>query len=128
MTKPANLGDKAAMFGALPWMTVFSGAASDSLTRAGEACNKACLDWQQEMARFATARWESDGQFGQKLLSCQNWADVAKVQQEWAAALARDYFNEATRLFGFILKLGTDSALRATADGQSAPELHQAAE
>jgi hypothetical protein len=98
MTKKHMHGDgpdpaeawQALMTGSEPMMAAFG--------RVGETCAKACLEWQQEVARFIGARMKADADTQRSLAKCQTWADILKVQQEWSAAAAQAYADEATRL------------------------------
>ncbi len=103
-----------------PWLAELNGSALSALTRTGECCGKACVEWQQEVARFTTARLQSDSQVGQQLLACQNWADAAKVQSDWIASLMRDYADEANRLVQLASKLGADLTQARLAETRSA--------
>ena len=84
------------------------GPALETFTSMGEPCGRACAAWQQEVLRFATERLRKDSDTGWRLASCQNWADAAKVQQEWAQTTVEDYFAEANRLAQLASTLGTD--------------------
>lgn len=109
MTKHAHRLEEAT-FHATPFTTLAltNGPAFDAFTRVGEACTKACVAWQEEVMRFAGDRLKKDSELGQSMTACQNWADLAKVQQEWAAATARDYAEEAARLTQLATKLTRD--------------------
>lgn len=120
MTKHAQPGNGAPS--QFPWMTSPSGLGMEAFARAGEACNKACLAWQEELVRFTTARAQSDSELGQKLVACRNWADAAKLQQEWAASMAQDYFDEANRLAQLASKFSADLMMRPAGDVQHAAE------
>lgn len=98
MTKPTSPDATAAPPSPFSWMTLGTGSPLDAFARTGEACQKAALAWQEEVARFMTARLESDNRFGQKLIACRDWAAAAKLQTEWAAAIAQDYLDETNRL------------------------------
>jgi Phasin protein len=96
----------------------FSGPMVDVVVRTTESCGKAYLAWHEEVLRFATARLQRDSELGQALANTRNWADAAKLQQEWAASAIRDYTNETTRLFEIAADAGskiTESSGPATA-------------
>lgn len=93
-----------------PWMGALEGSAMENLTRAGEAYTKACVAWQQELARFTTARLQQDGELGRRLLTSGNWWDAIRLQQEWASAVSRDYFEEANRLMHLAQQAGAELA------------------
>lgn len=109
MTKHAHSDNPSDPFSAstplltTPWS---NGPTLDALTRAGEACSQACQAWQQEVARFTAARLQSDSELGRKLVGCGDWAEAAKLQQEWALAMAQDYMNEGNRMFQLAWKFG----------------------
>lgn len=107
MNKQSQQTDSASMmpFG---WMATINGSALTGLTRATEACNKAGVAWQQELARFTTARLQRDGEFGQKLLGAQNWLEAVKVQQDWLQSAGQDYAEETNRLVQMAQKIGAD--------------------
>jgi hypothetical protein len=107
--------------GPLAAVTLANGPMFDAFTRAGEACTKACLAWQQELVRFTGARLTKDSQLGQSMTECQNLTDLAKAQQDWAAAAAQDYLNEATRLTELAAKLTQEGVAPWHAGGQSSP-------
>jgi hypothetical protein len=69
-----------------------------AFSQAGEACFRACVDWQQEVARFVGARLAADKRAQESLAVCSTFTDVLKVQQEWASAAVKEYTEEATRL------------------------------
>jgi len=104
----------------LPWMAGVNDSALKNLTRATETCQKACLAWQQEIARFANARWQRDSEAAQRILSSSNWSEAVKVQQEWLTSTSQDYFDEANRLVQLAQKVGSDvmqpAATREAAD------------
>lgn len=110
MTKHAYRSEEiptaAAPFGSAAFT---NGHMAETLVRVGEACTKACASWQEEMVRFAGDRLKKDGELGQSLSTCQSWSDLTRLQQEWAAAMARDYAEEATRLTQLATKLAQDS-------------------
>jgi hypothetical protein len=110
-------------FLAAPWFNV---PMVDALTRAGESCTKACQAWQEEVVRFTASRLECDSELGRKLVACRNWADAAKLQQDWAAITAQDYLNEANRMTQLASKFGAKVRLPAAPGSQSAVSERQA--
>ena len=128
MTKQHS--ESSVTFSALPWLASLNGSMLTTLTRATDCCGKACIEWQQEVVRFTTARLQSDSQVGQQLLACQNWADAAKVQSDWVASTMRDYADEANRLTQLASKFGADLTQARLAEAQPATRHHglQAAE
>jgi hypothetical protein len=89
-------------------MATLNSSGMGGLTRATEACNRAGVAWQQELARFTTARLQSDGEFGQKLFGAKNWADAVKVQHDWIKTAGQDYLDEANRLVQMAQKIGAE--------------------
>ena len=116
MTKQTQQTDGTSMmpFG---WMTTFNGgSALSGLTRATEACSKAGVAWQQELARFTAARLERDGAFGQKLLGAKNWLEAVKIQQDWFQSTGQDYAEETNRLVQMAQKIGAELVHAAEAE------------
>lgn len=74
------------------------GAMTNAISRAGEAWTRACLEWQEELARFAGTQIESHLAHVRALAQCQNVIDLGKLQQQWAAATMRNYGEETGQL------------------------------
>jgi hypothetical protein len=72
--------------------------ALDALARATEWYAKTLLSWQGEIVRFATARLDSDVEFGRSVMNCRNWTEASRLQQDWAVSTLNDYADEANRL------------------------------
>lgn len=98
----------------VPAVSPFSNPMFDIFAAAGESYARACQAWQQEIVRFTVNRFQNDSVFGQKLATCQNWTDAAQVQQEWAAAMARDFMDEGNRLAQLASTLGAEMTAAAT--------------
>lgn len=88
-------GDETKLF---PTPFLFNGAMTDVVSRAGEVWTRACLEWQQEVARFASARIDGDLELARSLAQCQGVVDLVKLQQRWAATAVRDYSEETGQL------------------------------
>src|SRR5258708_7057590 len=88
-----------------PW---FDAPQIDVITQAGDAYGKACLAWQQEVFRFVAGRLQADGEFGQRLMGCQNWNEAAAVQQKWATSATEDFLNEANKLVQLASDFGAN--------------------
>lgn len=101
-----------------------NGPMVDALMRTTESYSKACLAWHEEILRFAAERLQRDSELGQALANTRNWADAAKLHQEWASSALRDYTNETTRLFEIAADAGAKVAQTST---QAAAEAGQAA-
>lgn len=97
MTKHTGLRDSSSspMSGEL---TTWNGKFATTLGRMGTAYTKACLEWQQEVARFVGARVDQDRQACESLTGCRDLGDLAKAQQDWAMRATKDYLDEAARL------------------------------
>ena len=83
-----------------------------------QACLEACIDWQQELARFADLRLAGNRRAWEALMSSRDGAAALKIQQDWAVQAATDYTEEASRL----ARLATSLSLTGTT-----PAVHQTA-
>jgi len=128
MTKHAQHGQKVTAAdtpsGTIAWLDP---ARFESWTRATETCTRAYQAWHEEVLRFTSGRLERDGEFGRKLAACQDWKEAATLQQEWAAIMAQDYFEESQRLLRMASKLGAEMMESPSAKDGPRP-LAQAAE
>jgi hypothetical protein len=61
-----------------------------------------------DMMNFVRARAARDAELGQALSRCDDWADVANLQQEWAKQTAEDYLKEAQRLMALASKVANE--------------------
>lgn len=111
MTKPAHSKSPEPV-ALLPWI---NGYMLDSMMRMGEACTAACQAWQREAARFVAARLESDGELGRKLMTCDSWSEMLRLQQDWAGAMAQDYLNQTNRLVQLASNMGAQMMAPETA-------------
>lgn len=112
-----------------PPLPALEGSFLHALIHNGEAYAKACLEWQQEVLRFASSRLQWDGQVGDALAKCKTFEDVAEVQKNWAMTTAQDYFNEANRLVQIATKcIPSWMPCVAPGHGGSKPETAAAAE
>jgi hypothetical protein len=107
-------GDEARL---IPAPFLFNGAMTDVVSRAGEAWTRACLEWQQEVARFANTRLEGDLEHARCLAQCQSVVDLVKLQQKWAAAAVRDYTEET----GQLMQIATRAIREGAPEQASAP-------
>lgn len=69
-----------------------------SMSRLSENCFAACQTWQEETARFLTKRFERDAELWHQLVGCGDWTEAVRLQQQWAAATAQDYIDQARRM------------------------------
>lgn len=79
-------------------MTALHGPFFEALIHTGQAYAAACLEWQQEVLRFAGSRLQWDGKVGEALAKCRTPSEVVEVQRDWAMSTAQEYFDEANRL------------------------------
>ena len=112
----------------VPAVSPFANPMFDIFTAASESYARACQAWQQEIVRFTVNRFQNDSVFGQKLATCQNWTDAAQIQQEWAAAMARDFMDEGNRLAQLASSLGAELAAASVPTAPPAPRKSDAAE
>jgi hypothetical protein len=85
---------------AIPFSALFplSGVVTNAVTRTGEACARAGLEWHDELVRFVGSRVRADLDLGRSIADVWHVADVFKLQQEWAAAALRAYFDGTGKL------------------------------
>jgi hypothetical protein len=79
-------------------LTTWNGKFATALGHMGTAYTKACVEWQQEVARFVGARVDQDRQAWESLTGRQDLADLVKAQQDWTMRATKDYLDEAARL------------------------------
>lgn len=92
----------------LSWMTGFNRPAMETFARGSDVFARAAQEWQQEIARFTTARFQRDSELGQKLLECHDWSEAMRLQQEWLSSMGQDYLDEGNRLLQMVQKVGGD--------------------
>mgnify|MGYP006296516407 CR=1 FL=1 len=96
------------------WAPALVSTGSDGL----QACTEACTSWQEEIARFVDQRSGANQRSFSALMSARDFADVFRVQQDWALQAATDYTEEATRLtrlFTTLSLTGTTPAVQQSA-------------
>jgi hypothetical protein len=71
---------------------------STAVSQAGATWVRACLEYQREVARFASARIEGDIEHLRSVTQCRNPADLLRLQGEWTTATLSDYAHEARQL------------------------------
>ena len=101
-----------------PFMKIFGGSMTN-IFAGGEACTKACLEWQEEWLRFVGARLKSDAEAQKSLSECDNLSDAAKIQQDWFAAASRAYLEEAGKLMQITTRAAHDSLSRWKESGRT---------
>ena len=79
-----------------------NGTMLDAMTCAGENC----AAWSGEVVRFVSERLRRDAELGLELMTCHNWTEAAKLQQDWLATATQDYLEEGSRLLGIASRFG----------------------
>jgi hypothetical protein len=85
-------------------MSAWSNPATVVWGHSQEAYLTSWIAWQQELARFFSARLDVDIAAQKSLTACRNWTDAGKLQQEWAAATMKDYLDESGRLLNIAMR------------------------
>ena len=99
MSKHEAKEDLASNFAtAFPALFPLSGPVTNIISRAAESYTQASLEWQEELVTFVSARLRSDLDLNKSIAESKSFADVLKLQQEWAAAALRVYFDETGKL------------------------------
>lgn len=102
-------------------LTTWNGKMAAALGQAGAAYTKACLEWQQEVARFVGARLDQDRLAQESLTNCRDLGDLAKAQQDWATKATKDYLDEAARLTELASQFARAAMAPVYEGGQPAP-------
>lgn len=108
MTSHASETERTALFPQIPVASWFANPMLNACTHAGTAWSEAYVACQNELMQFSLARFRSDSELGRKLIGCRDWAETAKLQQEWAAATVQEYMNEADRIRQLTSHLGAN--------------------
>ena len=87
-------------------LTAWNGNFATALGHMGTAYTRACLEWQQEVARFVGTRVDQDRQVWESLTDCRDLGDLAKAQQDWTISATKDYFDEAARMTEIASRFG----------------------
>jgi hypothetical protein len=119
MTKHAQHAEGIVSPGLFSTPPLANGPIFEALALSGKACAKACFAWQEEVMRFASDRLKKDSEFGRSMSTCQNWTDLAKLQQQWAAVAAQDYVAEANRLAQLASEVTQDGIAAWQRNGKS---------
>ena len=67
-------------------------------TESAEAYRRALWDWQKEVSTFIADRIQQDMESLQALAEERSFPALLKVQQDWFAAVMRDYSEEGRKL------------------------------
>ena len=102
----------------LNWESVmiWSGPFATAIDRASEACLEGWREWQREVSRFVGARIEENRRLRQSLGACQNFEDIAKLQQDWSQAAIKSYIEEIGLLPQIAARCFHDGAVKPAED------------
>lgn len=90
--------------GLLTMMPPMNGA-MEALAKAGQTIGEGAAKCQRELAEFLFARLKADMDMQTAIAGCRDMNDLARLQQKWATAAARDYADEGRKL----AEIGTDT-------------------
>jgi len=79
------------------------------LARASDAYARTFSELNREALRFAEARLHASNNTAKLLSGCQSIADMATIQQKWAATETEAYVSQAARFADLGLRMMTDS-------------------
>ena len=96
--------------------TLFAG-----LARATDAYARTFSEMNREALRFAEARFHASNNTAKLLSGCQNIADMATIQQKWAATEAEAYVSQAARFADLGLRMMTESISAVPGRGDKRP-------
>jgi len=108
MAKSTRSKSNAAGNGAQPPLDVGS-ALFAGLARASDAYARTFSELNREALRFAEARLHANNNTARLLSGCQSIADMATIQQKWAATEAEAYVSQAARFADLGLRMMTES-------------------
>ena len=86
-----------------------SGAYLGAVMKAGQTMMNGVVEWNREMADFASHRLQADGETAQALMQCKDWSAVADIQKDFLDRAAAQYSEEATRLTNLATRVMQDS-------------------
>ena len=86
-----------------------SGAYFGAVMKAGQTMMNGVVEWNREMADFASHRLQADGETAQALMQCKDWSAVADVQKDFLDRAAAQYSEEATKLTNLATRVMQDS-------------------
>jgi hypothetical protein len=79
------------------------------LARATETYVRTFSEINREALRFAEARVHANNNTAKLLSGCQSIADMATIQQKWAATETEAYVSQAARFADLGMRMMTDS-------------------
>jgi hypothetical protein len=91
------------------------------LTRASEAYARTFSELNREAMRFAEARFHANTNTAKLLSGCQSVADMATIQQKWAATETEAYVAQAARFADLGLRMMTESISAVPGPGDKSP-------
>jgi hypothetical protein len=94
---------------ALSQLSALTGSMANTFARASQAYLQGITSLNSEVADFVAERWRCDLNLSQSIAHCENWAQVASLQQDWIRRAAQDYLGEVTKL----MQLASTSAFSA---------------
>ena len=87
------------------------------LARASDAYARTFSEINREALRFAEARLHASTNTAKLLSGCQSIADMATIQQKWAATETEAYVSQAARFADLGMRIMTESV--STAPGRA---------
>lgn len=97
-----------------------SGAYLGAVMKASQTMISGVVEWNREMADFASHRLQADGETAQALMQCKDWSAVADIQKGFLDRAATQYSEEATKLTHLATRVMQDS-IAPLHDGLVAP-------
>ncbi len=85
------------------------GAYFGAVMKAGQTMMNGVVEWNREVADFASHRLQADGETAQALMQCKDWSAVADVQKDFLDRATAQYGEEATRLTSLATRVVQDS-------------------
>lgn len=86
-----------------------SGAYFGAVMKASQTMMQGVVEWNREMADFASNRLQADGETAQALMQCRDWSTVADIQKDFLDRAATQYSEEATKLTNLATRVMQDS-------------------
>lgn len=86
-----------------------SGAYFGAVMKASQTMMNGVVEWNREMADFASHRLQADGETAQALMQCKDWSAVADIQKDFLDRAAAQYSEEATKLTNLATRVMQDS-------------------
>jgi hypothetical protein len=93
---------------ALPDMQGMTQPLAAAMAECSEVCTKSFAEWQEEIARFAQARMQRNGEVAEAAARCRDVNDFIGLQQEWLKTASQDYLQETARIMGLASRMTQD--------------------